>query len=134
MNEYDDETHGHEDVEDFDAFWAEYDRGRKRPSLRLFGQVVELPPALPLQFELEAKRLARSKRDRDVSKLVAILFGADVLEKWAEAGMDSDQFQLLLAWAPRRIAGQKVTLTEVAAELAAAEAKKQKGKKESDPS
>ena len=55
-------------------------------------------------------------------KLVAILFGADQLERWAGKGMDLEQFQVLLAWAPRVIAGQPITLAEVRAELAKAQA------------
>lgn len=103
-------------LEDFDAFWTAQDR--KHPTVKIMGEVYTLPASLPLQFELEARRLQRSKRDQDVRKLVAILFGEDSMEKWAEAGMDIEQFQLLLAWAPRRIAGQNITMAEVAAELA----------------
>lgn len=114
-------------VEDFDAFWNAQKRQGRR--VRLFGEVIELPAALPLQFEMEARRLQRSKRDQDVTRLVGILFGEDALETYAKAGMDIEQFRLLLAWAPRAIAGQKgkdgqpLTLAEVAAELAEADAK-----------
>lgn len=113
-------------TEDFDAFWSSQKRTGRR--VRLFGEVVELPPALPLQFEMEARRLQRSKRDKDVTRLVGILFGEDALERYAAAGMDIEQFRLLLAWAPRAIAGQKgkdgqpLALAEVAAELAEADA------------
>lgn len=110
-----------EGVEDFDAFWSAQNRtGRK---VRLFGEVVTLPPALPLQFEFEARKLQRSKRGRDVSKLVGILYGPDALEKFSRKGLDADQFQLLLAWTPRAISDPTVTLQQVADELAAAEAK-----------
>lgn len=105
--------------EDFDAFWAS--RDRKRKTTNIMGQLVTLPASLPLQFELEAKRLARSKRDKDVRKLVGILFGEDMLAGWAERGMDLEQFQVLLAWAPQVIAGEHVTLAQVADQLAEAE-------------
>lgn len=110
-----------ESLEDFDAFWTAQDR--KCPSVKIMGKDYTLPAALPLQFELEARRLQRSKSDKDVHKLVGILFGADSYSEWVAAGMDIEQFQLLLAWGPRRIAGQKgadgkpITLAEVKAEL-----------------
>lgn len=106
-----------EGVEDFDAFWAS--RKRKDRATTIMGVATKLPPSLPLQFEMEAKRLSRSKRDKDVRKLVGILFGEDALAKWSERGMDLEQFMVLLAWAPRAIAGQPVTLAEVADEVAA---------------
>lgn len=118
--EHEDDT-DEDGVVDFDAFWKKRDKKRPAKRLRIFGQVVELPKSLPLQFELEARRVAKSKRDEDVHNLVAILFGADAYEAWAEAGMDLDQFQVLLAWGPRYIAGQQVTLEQVADELAARE-------------
>ena len=108
------------DLEDFDAFWSSQNRQGKR--VRIAGQVVTLPPSLPLQFELEARKLARSKSDQDVAKLLTILFGEDPTTKWAEAGMDLEQFQVLLAWAPRVIAGQHVTLAEVAEQVRKAQA------------
>lgn len=110
------EDEAEESLEDFDAFWSS--RKRKRKPLRIFGQVVELPPSLPLQFELEARKLQRSKTDTDVRKLVGILFGEGAMESWAESGMDLEQFQVLLAWAPRKITGEDVTLEQVANEVA----------------
>lgn len=109
-------------VEDFDAYWHHHKR--KGARVRIMGEVVELPPAMPLQFELEARRLQRSKRPEDVRKLVAILFGPTALDRWTARGMDSDQFQLLLAWAPQRIAlgDAAQTMAEVEAELAKADA------------
>lgn len=115
-----------ESTEDFDAFWNA--RKRRARTTTIMGEQVTLPAALPLQFTLEAQRLQRSKRDEDVRKLVGILFGEDRLEAWAEAGMDMEQFGVLLAWAPQVIAGRTVTLAEVADQLAAHEAKGAKGK------
>jgi hypothetical protein len=104
-----------EDLEDFDAFWASQTRKHKR--VKMFGQIVHLPPSLPLQFEMEARKLQRSKADKDVKKLIAILFGAGAMEAWTKDGMDLEQFQVMLAWAPRAIAGQDITLAEVAEEV-----------------
>lgn len=110
-----------DDLADFDAFWRGQNRKGKRA--RIAGEVVQLPPSLPLQFELEARKLQHSKREQDVHKLLTILgFPEDAQDRWAEAGMDLEQFQVLLAWAPRYIAGQNVTLAQVAAEVAEAQA------------
>lgn len=120
----------HDSVEDFDAFWSMQDR--KRPATTIMGQRVELPASLPLQFEMEARRLQRSRKDKDVRKLVAILFGQDQYERWAEAGMDLEQFMVLLAWAPAVIAGQPVTLAEVAAKVRAKLEAERAGETEGD--
>lgn len=114
-----DDTPTDESTEDFDAFWAK--QTRKAKTTTIAGHKVTLPASLPLQFELEARKLQRSKRDKDVRKLVAILFGQDSYEKFAAGGMDLEQFKVLLAWAPQVIAGHTVTLAEVAAKVAALE-------------
>lgn len=106
-------------VEDFDAFWQSQTR-TTRP-VRIAGQVVELPPAIPLQFSLESDRLAASENPDDVRYLVGLLFGDGQLDRWAAAGMDLQQFQVLLAWAPHRIQGGTMSLAEVAAKLAESE-------------
>lgn len=105
-------------LEDFDAYWESI--GRKGKRTRIMGEVVTLPPSLPLQFELEAQKLRRSKNERDMRKLVGILFGDDALDKWTKAGLDLHQLMVLLAWAPRVISGQRITLAEVDAEVRAA--------------
>lgn len=120
-----------ESTEDFDAFWQS--RTRKRKVTTIMGRRTELPAALPLQFELEAKKVARSKRDKDVRRMVSILFGDEALAEWAEAGMDSEQFAVLLAWAPRVIAGHDVTLAQVAQELADYQAAQDKRQKDGTP-
>lgn len=107
-------------VEDFDAFWTT--RVRKAPRVKIMGQVVQLPPSLPLRFEMEARRLAESESLDDVKALLSIIFPGDAMDMWTQAGMDLEQFKVLLAWAPRRIAGNPVTLEEVAEALAKAEA------------
>lgn len=101
-----------ETVEDFDEFWST--RKRRKRSTTIMGVKVDLLPSLPLEFEMEAKRLQRSKREKDVKHLLAILFGDDALAQWSKNGMDLEQFMVLLAWAPQVIAGRDVTLAEVA--------------------
>lgn len=119
--EYDPNPVDADGVEDFDAYWSEQDRAGTR--VRIMGQVVQLPHSLPLRFELEAKRLRRSKKDSDVRHLVGLLFGQDALQAWTEAGMESHQLSVLLAWAPMRLAGNDVSFGQVEAMMAEQEAK-----------
>ena len=123
--EYDPTPVDEDGVEDFDAFWQRQDR--RGPRVRIAGEVVDLPPAIPLEFELLAKRMAAKADDKSVRRCVAVLFGADRIDAWAAAGMDSEQFKVLLAWAPQRIAGNDVSLAEVAAIIAKAEAEQESG-------
>lgn len=104
-------------TEDFDAFWS--GRARRVRHTKIMGRKVELPPHLPLRFEMEARRLERSKSDADVKHLVGILVGEDHLDAWIEAGLDAEQFAVLLAWLPGAIAGSGMTLAEVADAIAA---------------
>lgn len=106
-------------VEDFDAFWDT--RNATGKSVKIRGHVITLPASLPLQFELEARKLQRSKRDQDVRKLVGLLYGADAYERFAEAGMDLDQLKVLLAWGAQTVAGEDVSFEAVAREVLEAE-------------
>jgi hypothetical protein len=117
--EYDPTPVDADGVEDFDAFWDQ--QNRKGARVRIMGEVVQLPPAMPLQFQLESQRLDTSEDDDDVRRVVGLLFGSDAIDRWAEAGMDLQQFRVLLAWAPQRIQGGTMSLAEVAARLAEAE-------------
>jgi hypothetical protein len=93
------------------------------------GQSIELPASLPLQFEMEARRVERSRTEDDIKRLVGILAGPDALDGWIERGLDAEQFAVLLAWLPRVIVGQKVTLAEIADAIASA----QDGDTDTDP-
>jgi hypothetical protein len=84
-------------TEDFDAFWSAQER--KATSLRnVFGVDVTLPAALPLRFEVEARKVAESSSEDDTKRMVGILFGDDALDRWTAAGMDVEQFAVLLLW------------------------------------
>lgn len=107
-------------TEDFDAFWSS--RDRKARQTNIMGHRVTLPAALPLQFEMEARRLQKSKNIDDIKRLVGILMGSDALDAWVSAGLDYEQFAVLLAWLPRVIVGEDITLAQVAAMLEDAEA------------
>lgn len=103
-------------VEDFDAFWSSLDR--KGVTIRIMGETITLPPALPLEVELLTKRMNRKRADAAaVKRLLTLLFGEDRTEKWANAGMDTEQLQVLLAYTMHRIGGGTMTMAEVRALL-----------------
>lgn len=98
------------EVEDFDAFWSK----QKRRGLRLgnvFGVPVELPPSLPLAFEVAQRQLASSQAEEDVRYMVGLLFGEGALERWRDAGMDGEQFAVLLMWGSANCAAGKHAMT-----------------------
>lgn len=117
--EYDPTPVDDEGVEDFDAFWSQQDR--PGTPVRIAGELIVLPPALPLQTEMLTKRLARRSDEKSVRKLLSTLYGEDRLDAWAEAGKDADWLQVLLAWTIQRIGGGKLSMAEVAAKVAEAE-------------
>lgn len=104
-------------VEDFDAFWDAETATDKPRTTTIMGRTLVLPRQLPLQFDMEARRLKRSKNSDDVRALAAVLVGAETVDAWAKAGMDLEQFMVMLAWLPRVIAGDSVTLAEVRADV-----------------
>lgn len=107
-------------VEDFDAFWETETETETPRTTRIMGDEVPLPRSLPLRFDMEARKLQRSKRPDDVRRLLGILVGPERIDTWAERGMDLEQFMVLLAWLPRVITGdQSVTLAQVRADVRA---------------
>lgn len=120
--EYDPTPVDADGAEDFDAFWEQHDEKRVRPTARIMGELIELPPALPLQTEMLMQRLQRRNDNASVRQLLASLYREDRLDQWAEAGMDGDKLQVLLAWTIQRINGGTLSMAEVAAKIAEAEA------------
>lgn len=113
--EYDPTPVDAEGIEDFDAFWSAQDR--EHITIRVAGENIALPPAMPLEVELLAKRLRRRSDAKAVKRMLTALFGEDRTEKWAEAGMDAEQFQVLLAYTMHRLQGGEKSMAEVAALL-----------------
>lgn len=100
-----------DETEDFDQFWAQ--QNRTGPVLRnVFGVDVQLPASMPLRFEVEARRVARSQSEDDTRRLVGLLFGEHALDRWVESGMDAEQFAVLLLWGSARVSGTAMTLAE----------------------
>lgn len=115
-----------EGFEDFDAFWAEQDR-RGTVLRNVFGVNVELPPSLPMRFEVEAHRVQGSAQEADVQRLVGLLFGERALARWVEAGMDLEQFGTLLMWGSANVSGTPMSLTRARDEYRRQEAAKRGG-------
>lgn len=115
----------HHATEDFDAFWAEQNRQGVRLD-NVFGMTVELPPQLPLRFQVQAQQVEGSEELDDVQGLVEILFGRDVVEQGIERGMDVEQFGVLLLWGSSNAVGQRMTLAEARDEYARQDAEQGK--------
>ncbi|MBB6415838.1 hypothetical protein [Streptomyces sp. AK010] len=88
---------------DFDAFFAEESATRPRQSLTLYGTGYQLPESLPLMFTLQMERVQHSSDADDVRKMLATLYGADVLDTWAERGMTDRQLGVVLIYSAANI-------------------------------
>ncbi|MFM9576776.1 hypothetical protein ACKI1I_03615 [Streptomyces turgidiscabies] len=88
---------------DFDAFFAEESATRPRQSLTLYGTGYQLPESLPLMFTLQMERVQTSSNADDVRKMLATLYGLDVLDTWAEHGMTDRQLGVVLIYSAANI-------------------------------
>ncbi|MFF5582721.1 hypothetical protein [Streptomyces hygroscopicus] len=88
---------------DFDAFFAEESATRPRQSLTLYGRSYHLPESLPLLFTLQMERVQNSDSADDVRKMLATLFGSDVLDTWADHGMTDRQLGVVLIYSAANI-------------------------------
>lgn len=115
-------------AEDFDAFWTEV--GRKQVVLKnVFGVDLVLPPTLPLQLELEMKIYQKSDKVEDIGRLCRILFRLtdEEYQRWIDAGMDVEQFSVLLMWGLANASGNPMTLADVRQEYMDKQQKKESG-------
>lgn len=83
---------------DLDAAWRE--RAAKPLKLRVMGETVTLPAALPLAVAVKVARFRAELADADddadmpvtfVVELLEASVGPDLLQKWMDAGMDVEQ-------------------------------------------
>ncbi|MFK0108514.1 hypothetical protein [Streptomyces sp. NPDC091217] len=88
---------------DFDAFFAEESATRPRQTLTLFASTYTLPESLPLMFTLQMERVQHSSDADDVRKMLATLYGADVLDTWTEHGMTDRQLGVVLIYSAANI-------------------------------
>lgn len=99
----DDEQQLDQATGDFDAFFAEESVTRPRQPLTLYGRTYLLPESLPLMFTLQMERVQHSSDPDDIRKMLATLFGGDVLDTWAEKGMTDRQLGVVLIWSAANI-------------------------------
>ncbi|MFI9203335.1 hypothetical protein [Streptomyces sp. NPDC053048] len=102
---------------DFDAFFAEESATRPRERLTLYGTTYVLPESLPLMFTLQMERVQNSSDPADVRKMLATLYGADVLDVWAERGMTDRQLGVVLIYSAANIRNPGSVSMARAAEL-----------------
>ncbi|MCA1219888.1 hypothetical protein [Streptomyces sp. 8L] len=102
---------------DFDAFFAEESETRPRARVSLYGTEYVLPESLPLMFTLQMQRVQHSSDPDDVRKMLAILYGADVLDLWAERGMTDRQLGIVLIYSAANIRRPGSVSMERAAEM-----------------
>ncbi|MFH9831167.1 hypothetical protein ACH4NC_07610 [Streptomyces sp. NPDC017201] len=95
-----DQAAGHAD---FDAFFAEESATRPREQLTLYGTTYTLPESLPLLFTLQMERVQDSSDPDDVRRMLATLYGGDVLDVWAEHGMTDRQLGVVLMYSAANI-------------------------------
>jgi hypothetical protein len=109
------------DTQSWDDFWAEVNAG-DAPTETIRGVTVRVPTDLPLGFQQRVNELRDSSADEDVQELVALVFGAGVLDQWTDAGMGSREFQVVLAWGIANGGGKPTTFREAYEMVTAAEA------------
>ncbi|PNG20327.1 hypothetical protein [Streptomyces cahuitamycinicus] len=95
--------------ETWDAFWAEVSGGRTEV---IRGVEVQVPTDMPLAMERRIEELRDSEREEDVAELVELLFGADVMAEWVQAGMGATEFQTVLTWGMAQAGGRDLSFGE----------------------
>lgn len=119
IEDYTIEPDDEDDHTDFDAFWRKQPKAKKKPATATIrGVTITLPRALPLQYQLEVTRQGKLKQDKQNPLILAsILIGEEQTKQLLRAGLDLDQFPILLAWIPAKLGGSNMTLEEVARDL-----------------
>lgn len=93
----------------WDEFWAEVSIGRTEV---IRGVKVAVPTDLPLAVEKRIEELRESEAEEDIAELLRLLFGADVLEEWRDAGMGLRELQTVLTWGIGQAAGKDISFAE----------------------
>ncbi|MFD3911198.1 hypothetical protein [Streptomyces sp. NPDC058603] len=102
---------------DFDAFFAEESATRPREQLTLYGTTYTLPESLPLLFTLQMERVQNSSDPDDIRRMLATLYGGDVLDIWADHGMTDRQLGIVLMYSAANIRNPGSITMARAAEL-----------------
>ena len=106
-----------ESHETWDAFWAEVQREEAAargglPTQVIRGVTVTVPHDLPLKFDRAIDQVRDSSTEDDTRRVLAELFGADVLGAWIDAGMTAAEFQVVLLWGVANGKGKELTFRE----------------------
>ncbi|MFM9777097.1 hypothetical protein [Streptomyces scabiei] len=95
--------------ESWDDFWAEVSRGRTEV---IRGVEVQVPTDMPMIVEKRVEELQDSGSLEDIQELLGLLFGADVLDQWLEAGMGLKEFRVIITWGLAHASGRELTFQE----------------------
>lgn len=95
--------------ESWDDFWASVSRGRTET---IRGVEVHVPSDMPMIVEQRIEELQNSTSMDDIAELIGLLFGADVLDQWREAGMGLLEFQVVMTWGLANASGRELTFRE----------------------
>lgn len=83
---------------DFDAFLAE--KEKSGPTITIFGQVEELPPALPAIIMVKTVRMMKAKQTEaqieDLLEMSYAIFGKERFESWLEKGLSVEDLNELI--------------------------------------
>lgn len=96
-------------TQSWDAFWAEVSAGRTEV---IRGVEVQVPTDIPLAVEQRVHELHESDSEEDAAELLRMLFGADVLDTWRNAGMGLRELQTVLTWALAQGSGTDMSFGE----------------------
>lgn len=106
------------DVVDFDAAWAEIESlSAQAPRIVVQGETVELPSAFPAKLVLyqvrNRDRLEGEHPDPEaVAEMSGMLFGADRVEGWIDAGMPMAKLYGAFLHAQRAMHGKEKSTGE----------------------
>lgn len=116
----------------FEDFWATYAPTFSAEKVDIFGVLIDVPRDLPLSVTVETDRLQDSADIEDIKHMVGLIFNADVLDEWLDAGLTGQQFHVILAWGMANGSGRPTSFAEavdiVAKAEKEAEAKAARGK------
>lgn len=93
----------------WDAFWASQFGGQTEV---IRDVEVKVPTDIPLAMRARAQQLQDSEDEQHIRELLALLFGADVLDQWTENGMGLRELKTVLAWGSGQGSGAGTTFEE----------------------
>jgi len=97
-------------VKDFDAFFNEVEK--KPITFKIFGEIEELPPALPATIVLKLYRSMKEYGDKIPEHvqfdMAFSIFGEDRVEKWCNKGLTVDQLAEVMKYAMSQYGTAKI--------------------------